>query len=87
MGNHAVHVHSSLGSESLSHSDGDSLIGVELCGSDHADLFELHQAVANAFSSCFAGVFRQCSSAVSGAVVLAEAVDSNLFAHVELVCD
>jgi hypothetical protein len=83
----AVHVGCALFGERLAHGDGSSLLRLELGGADEAGLLELDEAVADVLTGGLAGVLGEGAVALLATVVLAEGVDTDLLAHVELVGD
>ena len=87
LGGDSVHVHDTLLGESLTHGDGGAFGRVELGGSDESCFLELHEAETDVLTSGSAGVLWLGSVSASVTVVLAETVDTNLLAHVELVGD
>ena len=87
LGGDSVHVHDTLLGESLTHGDGGAFGRVEFGGSDEACFLKLHEAETDVLTSCSAGVLWLGSVSCSVTVVLAETVDTDLLAHVELVSD
>jgi len=85
LGGDSVHV--PLLGESLAHGDGGAFGRVELGGSDEACFLKLLHAETDVLTSCSAGVLWLGSVSCSVTIVLAETVDTDLLAHVELVSD
>ena len=83
----SVHVHDTLLGESLTHGDGGTFGRVELGGSDEASFLKLHEAETDVLTGGSAGVLWLGSISASVTVVLAETVDTDLLAHIELVSD
>ena len=85
LGGDSVHVHDTLLGKSLTHGDGGAFGRVELGGSDESSFLKLHEAEADVLTSGSASVLWLGSVSASVTVVLAETVDTDLLAHVELV--
>ena len=87
-GNETVHVHDSLLGQTLAHGDGSVVDSrLKLGGSDKSSKLKLSEAVANDLTSSELAVLSLGSIALLGSIVLAEALDSNLLSHVELVAN
>lgn len=84
-GSNAVHVGDTALGQGLAHGDGLTLLGLELAGADEAGLLELNEAVADVLASGLAVVLGLGAVALLATEVLAEAVDADLLADVELV--
>lgn len=88
LGGDSVHVHDSLLGEGLAHGDGGTLLsGLVLGLTNEASKLELVEAVADVLASSHSEVLSLGSSSGLGTVVLAEALNTDLLAHVELVAD
>lgn len=87
LGSNAVHVHSSLLGEGLAHGNGLTVLGIQSRGANKSSLLEHLQGETNVLSSSLAVVLRFGSTSHLGTVVLSEAVNSSLLAHVELIGD
>jgi hypothetical protein len=81
----SVHVGGSLLGEGLTVWHGVSVLGFVVHFADELSLFELNEAVSDAFTSNDSSVFSAGSVSLLSTVVLSEGVDSDLLSHVELI--
>jgi hypothetical protein len=81
----SVHVGGSLLGEGLAVWYGVSVLGFVVHLADELSLFELNEAVSNAFTSDDSALLFAGSVSLLSTVVLSEGVDSDLLSHVELI--
>ena len=82
-----VHVHGALFGQALAHGNAAALLGLVLGLADEASLLELFKAVADVLTRSHAGVLRFDTAAGLATEVLAEALNTDLLSHVELIAD